>query len=453
MINKSLLKTLGPGILFASTCIGVSHLVQSTRAGADYGFDLVWAIILANLFKYPFFEFASRYANATGTSIIDGYKKLGKGVLWLYLVITVATMFFVCAVVTVVTGGFMDNLFAITPKMENLEVSYPYLVAPILILVVCVGILLAGKYKLLESMIKIIGAVLLVSTVLAFVLALLNGAKGDIEYRIFNLDEALPVAFLIPLMGWMPTALDLSSWNSLWTVARIKQTGYHPKLKETLFDFNFGYLASAILALFFVTLGAYLMYDTGESLPKSPGLFAASVVDMYTSALGGWSYWIIAPAAFSIMFGTAIAVFDGYSRSVARIVTLLIHSEKSENSTADDPIDKHSVKEIPEKKIETKKIQYNATLILLAGVAFGILLYTDVLNPNNTNPKGFKSLVDFTTALSFVVAPVIAVLNFILVKRKYVGEKFEPPIWKKVLSYAGIVFLLAFSIFYFVAIF
>ena len=87
MANKSLLKALGPGILFASTCIGVSHLVQSTRAGADYGFDLVWAIILANLFKYPFFEFGSRYANATGRSIIDGYRSIGKWMLTLYLLI------------------------------------------------------------------------------------------------------------------------------------------------------------------------------------------------------------------------------------------------------------------------------------------------------------------------------------------------------------------------------
>ena len=68
-------KTLGPGILFASTAIGVSHLVQSTRAGASYGFGLLFFIIIANLFKYPFFEFASRYANSTETSIIDGYKK------------------------------------------------------------------------------------------------------------------------------------------------------------------------------------------------------------------------------------------------------------------------------------------------------------------------------------------------------------------------------------------
>ena len=31
---QSLKNTLGPGILFASTAIGVSHLVQSTKAGA-----------------------------------------------------------------------------------------------------------------------------------------------------------------------------------------------------------------------------------------------------------------------------------------------------------------------------------------------------------------------------------------------------------------------------------
>ena len=55
--RKNLLKTLGPGILFASTCIGVSHLVQSTQAGASYGLSLLWVIILANVLKYPFFEY------------------------------------------------------------------------------------------------------------------------------------------------------------------------------------------------------------------------------------------------------------------------------------------------------------------------------------------------------------------------------------------------------------
>ena len=35
-LNVNWFKRLGPGILFASTAIGVSHLVQSTRVGANY---------------------------------------------------------------------------------------------------------------------------------------------------------------------------------------------------------------------------------------------------------------------------------------------------------------------------------------------------------------------------------------------------------------------------------
>ena len=67
------LAVLGPGILFASTAIGVSHLVQSTRAGAIAGFGLLWAVVAANVAKYPFFEFGSRYANATGP-LVKYYK-------------------------------------------------------------------------------------------------------------------------------------------------------------------------------------------------------------------------------------------------------------------------------------------------------------------------------------------------------------------------------------------
>ena len=51
---NDILKKLGPGLLFAGAAIGVSHLVQSTKAGADFGLGLIWALIIANIFKYPF---------------------------------------------------------------------------------------------------------------------------------------------------------------------------------------------------------------------------------------------------------------------------------------------------------------------------------------------------------------------------------------------------------------
>ena len=47
---------MGPGILMASAAVGGSHIVSSTQAGGSYGWALLGLVILANLFKYPFFR-------------------------------------------------------------------------------------------------------------------------------------------------------------------------------------------------------------------------------------------------------------------------------------------------------------------------------------------------------------------------------------------------------------
>lgn len=453
MISKNLLKTLGPGILFASTCIGVSHLVQSTRAGATYGFDLILIIILANLFKYPFFEYASRYANATGTSIIDGYRKLGKWAIWLYAIITFGTMFFVTSAVVVVTAGFMDNLFGITPFVKGLGIEHANLASPILLLSICFSILATGKFNILDGLIKVIGGVLLLSTLIAFTLSVFKGSNVPTEgfvapnWMDFGFENGVHLGFVVALMGWMPTALDLSTWNSLWTVERIKQTGYHPTLKETLFDFNFGYIVSVILAICFVTLGANLMYGTGEVLPNSSSAFSAKVVEMYSAAMGSWSKWIIGPAAFSIMFGTAIAVMDGYARSSKKVIEILYLQGRKED-------------------LDTRKKEYTYSILILSLVSFIIgylFVYNKEISVNISNAlsgafggtekskiNGFKFLVDIATTISFIVAPIIAVINFSLVRKKFVGEAYTPPMWMKIISYCGIVFLTGFSIIYLV---
>ena len=99
-------KTFGPGILFACTAIGVSILYSPLKRCRIWFHDS-WFVILANVLKYPFFEHGSRYANVTGTSIIDGYEKLGEKILILYLGITLGSMFFVTAAVGFVTAGFL----------------------------------------------------------------------------------------------------------------------------------------------------------------------------------------------------------------------------------------------------------------------------------------------------------------------------------------------------------
>jgi len=398
---QSLKNTLGPGILFASTAIGVSHLVQSTKAGALFGFGLLWAVVAANVLKYPFFEFGSRYANATGTSIIEGYQKLSKWALWTYFIITVSSMFFVCAAVGKVTSGFMENLFQLN------KIGLGGSLSSILIFMICGGILIIGKFKILDKLIKIIGLVLLISTLTAFSLCIFHGPVNKnvvfISYQSINSDAWF---FLIPLMGWMPTAVDLSSWNSLWTVEKIKSSKYHPALKETLFEFNFGYIISGLLSICFITLGAFLIYGTSEVMETSSHLFANQVVNLYTKIFGNWSYIIIASSTFSIMFGTCIAVFDGYGRVLNKTTELLF----------------------PKLSIIRNKYAI-CVLILITGT---------FLITNEFEKSGdFGILVNFATSISFLIAPIIAVFNFLVVN-KYLDKKFIPPKW---LNYLAILVL------------
>lgn len=401
------MQTLGPGILFASTAIGVSHLVQSTRAGADYGFALIGFVVAANLFKYPFFEFGSRYANATGESIIDGYARMGRWMLMLYAAITVVSMFLVSSAVGAVTSGFLQNLFGITGWGMN---------ATALLFAVCVVLLLIGSYRALDTLIKIIGTVLLISTLVAFGLALYRGPSTMVEGFIApSIWDSNGILFIIALMGWMPTAVDLSAWNSLWTIERIKQTGYRPTMKETLADFNLGYLVSAVLALCFVTLGAFMLYGTGTQLPEGSAGFASAVVSIYTNYIGDWSRFIIAASAFSIMFGTCIAVFDGYARSSQRIFELLFLHDSSASRSV-----------------------YNGSLLVTSIGAFMVIaLFSGRM----------KELVDLATTVSFLVAPVVAAVNFHLVMKR-VEKDARPRMWLQVLSWAGLVFLSGFAFYY-----
>ena len=174
---KFKLSKLGPGLLFAGAAIGVSHLVQSTRAGAEYGWGLIWALLLINLFKYPFFQYGPRYAQVTGESLLDGYYKLGKTYLWAYFFVNLATMFTIQSAVTVVTAGLASKLFGIS---ENIVVWC------LLITFFCSVLLIVGRYKLLDKFIKIIMISLAISSILA------------VSFAFFKNDNPLPLNQILP---------------------------------------------------------------------------------------------------------------------------------------------------------------------------------------------------------------------------------------------------------------
>lgn len=129
------------------------------------------------------------------------------------------------------------------------------------------------------------------------------------------------------LLGWMPAPIEISSINSLWSAEKRKTVNFNKE--DALFDFNTGYIGTAILAVFFVALGALIQYPTGQAVEAASAKYISQFVGMYASVLGEWSRYLITFIAFLCIFGTVITVIDGYSRVNQESLRLLISQKRT----------------------------------------------------------------------------------------------------------------------------
>ena len=406
---RTLLKNLGPGLLFASMAIGTSHLVLSTKAGATYGWLMIIPILLANLFKYPFFEFGIRYTNVSGRSLVEGYSRRGKAYIWVYAVITLVTTFTILAALYVVTAGLFANLFGI--KGISVSVIALGLFAFISLL------LIVGRYRLLETSLKFVVSILfialLVTTILVLYKAPVEAVSGFERPVIFN---EVGILFLISLIGWMPTAVEASSWISLWSLEKYKTTG-KPPLKDALREFNVGYITTALLAVFFLLIGYRTLFGTGTELSGNAVTFADQVVQLFTTHIGDWAYIFIAVSAFATMFSTCMTAHDAISRVSIDVLEYLQ----------------------PRKKRYEKPWYYAVAVLVLTAVNFIVL---------TAFSANMGVLVALATFISFVLAPVVGYMNLRNVTSEDLPRNTHPGKAMRWLTYAGILFLSCFAIYY-----
>ena len=393
---------LGPGLLFAGTAIGVSHLVQSTKAGAEYGFGITWALLLAIILKYPFFKYAPKYSLITGESILHGYHRLNSNILPIFFLITLCTMFTIQTAVTIVTAGIANSIFGNLLSVE---------IWTVIIITFSFLLLLIGKYKTLDKLIKYLILALAISTILSFFLAGFN-FNGPTELSQVFPSNSSGIIFLIAFMGWMPAPLDVSVWNSLWSIEK-KKTLKNYNLKNSMFDFNIGYFGTAILGICFIGVGYFTIYGSTETLSDSAGIFSNQLIKLYTISLGDWSYYLIAFAALSTMLSTTITALDASPRAMG-ITTELILNKKL----------KHG---------------YLLWLIILAiGTIIIFFAYSSKMG----------LLIKIATILSFLTAPFYAIINYILISSKHTPIKNRPSLKMHILSIVGILYLIGFSIFF-----
>lgn len=405
------LKSLGPGLLFASMAIGTSHLVLSTKAGAEYGWIMVIPILLANILKYPFFEFGIRYTHVTKKSLIQGYQNLGKPYLWLYAIITLISTFTILAALYIVTAGLFTNLF----KIDTISLHLVSLGLFVLISL----LLIVGRYHFLESSLKVVIGVLFVSLLITTILVLQKGQVPSIQnFKPTPIFNEVGILFLIGLIGWMPTAVEASGWVSLWGVEKLKSMKEPPTLDEALKEFNIGYFLTAILAVFFMIIGWKTLYGTGVELSGDAVIFADQVVTLFTAHIGHWAYFLIALAAFATMFSTCMTAHDAITR-----VSL-------------DVLDKL---EISTNSFYRNQRAFTIGIVLMALVNW---LVITLFSANMGN------LVALATFVSFVFAPILGWMNHRAINAKEVPKTHRPKKTLQLLSHFGIFFLSAFAVYY-----
>lgn len=396
------LKKLGPGLLFAGAAIGVSHLVQSTRAGAEFGFGFIWALLLINLIKYPFFQFGPRYALATGESLLEGYKKLGKGILFTYFILTFLTMFTIQTAVTIVTAGLASSLFGNIFSVELWTV---------IILIICALIILRGRYTVLDKLMKVIVITLTISTIIAVIIAFKGNTQSIAITQIIP-ENAKSIGFLIAFMGWMPAPLDVSIWQSLWAIEKQKNNPNY-NVKTGLFDFNIGFIAAIFVGLGFIALGALVMFNSGQTISPLASVFANQLIELYTKQLGNWSYVIIGIAAFTTMFSTTLTTLDASPRAMTKTAELIFNTSFK-----------------------------NGFLFWLILLVLGTVLVFFCLQSE------MGLLIKIATILSFITAPFYAIANYKLITSKHTPLNWHPSLKLKLTSWFGILFLIGFSFWY-----
>jgi len=423
---QAALAQLGPGLLMAGAAIGVSHLVQSTRAGAMYGWSALLFVLLANLMKYPFYEYGHRYAAASGNNLIQAYHQQGKRFFIPFMVISAISA----------VGSFAVDAFVAAMLLKFL--LFPQLSETVLavsVLLFCWGLIAVGRYRLFEQITKWCVIFLSIATVAAVIAAIATslvatdsalvaasstlevtqnvGAMEVVAHTTISRPSVFTwaaIPFLIAFMGWMPGGLELSIWQSLWVQADGEDSGEATSMADASFDFNFGYILTVVLACLFLMLGTLTL--PAQGMAAEPAAFAGQLVGMYTSYIGAWAEPVIGLCAIAAIFSTTFTVVDAFPRTLEAGLHELL----------------------PQTKEISFPIRQAITLILITLAALLLGIFT----------AGFEPLINTITIIAFMAAPFYAWLNMRSIAT--LDAEAQPEPWLSKLAVIGFVYLTGFSL-------
>ncbi len=374
----------GPGLIFAAAAVGTSHIVQSTRAGAGYGLTLGILILLVCALKYPLFRFAADYAAATGESLVRGYGRRGRVLVLVMFITSAIEAIAAMAGVSLVSASIGQWIFG--TRLDPVAAAVGLLVVTALL----VGI---GRYRVIESTTSILVLLFSLLTLITTLASLPALSESTV-----SLLPAFPLtsenwSFAIAISGWMPIGNTAAIMLAAWILAKGHDTGR--SASDARFDFNLGYLASVVLAICFLLIGAAVLHGSGAQLPGASGPFVTTFVSLYTQVIGGWSSLLVSVAALAVMYSTLLAIVDGFPRMMGEFGAELFADGRE----------------------ATAESLYFPSMITLVAAAGGLLFFFF---------SAFATFIDIVTFTGFLAAPIVAWANQLVIRGGNVPAEHQP---------------------------
>lgn len=320
-----MLRQIGPGIILTASIVGSGELIVTPRLAGQAGFTLLWLVVLGCVVKVFVqieigrFTIANRLTALEALDQVPGPRARVSWIVWIWLVM------YVCAVSQVggIVGGVAETLAA-----GGVEVPKRWLAVGAG--AVTAGLLVWGRYKLVEVLSMVMVAAFTVSTLVAV------GALQWTDYRIgaadlaegfsFHLGENFTTAFAA--LGIIGVGASELIYYPYWCLEK----GYadkagRPDGTDAWFTRARGWLRvmqlDAWVSLLVYTVATVAFYLLGAAVLHARGLQVTdkgmidTLAHLFLGSLGPWSLWMFLVGAFCVLYSTLFAATASNSRLLA----------------------------------------------------------------------------------------------------------------------------------------
>jgi len=244
-------KIVGPGLVVAATGVGAADMVATLVAGSRYGYALLWAVVLGVILKIILVEGAGRFTLATGKTIFEGWRSLGKWTTWYfgpYIVI----------------WGFVYGATAMSSAAMPLAALFPAVDLKIwAIFMGLAGFAMVwfGHYAFFEKVTAVLVGLMFITVVGLAIIAVPN-----VPQMFVGLVPMIPeggVVYTLALAGGVGGTITLAAYG-YW----LREKGwYTPKWMRVMrIDNSMAYVITGIFVIAMLVVGAEVVRSAGVAL-------------------------------------------------------------------------------------------------------------------------------------------------------------------------------------------